>query len=98
MTRILLQALLLVLPLVLYWSYVRFVAEKKEDSKGTWDEAPLTLLLASGVVLVLMSFTYFALTTGVEPGSRYQPAQMKDGELIPGKMIPPEDADSEKDE
>ncbi len=92
MTRLLLQALLLVLPLILYWGYVRFVAEKKEESQGTWNEAPLTLLIASGIVLVLLSFVYFALTTGVEPGSRYQPAQMKDGELIPGKMIPPEDA------
>ncbi len=90
MIRILIWNLFLVsLPFLLYWGYISLVARNKAAKGSNWNEAPLALLLVAGVVLALSSLVYLALTTGFDPESAYHPAEYKDGELIPGRAIPP---------
>ncbi len=84
-------------PFLLYWGYISFVAHKKEERGGKWNEAPLALLLITGVALALASLVYLALTSGDDPGSAYRPAQYEDGKLIPGSVIPPSNPEAEPD-
>ncbi len=73
------QALLLVLPFLVYWGYVVLIAKKKDDSGGTWNEAPVTWLLTTGILLAIASFVYWGLTD-VEPTA------------VPGSRAPQEEA------
>lgn len=90
MIRSLLWPLFLVaLPFLLYWGYLTFATHMRADHGGSWNEAPFIWLLGAGVALMLTGLFVFGEKGSSEPGSVYVPAHTEDGELIPGKMLPP---------
>jgi len=94
MIRSILWPLLLVaLPFLLYWGYLTFASRMRADHGGTWDEAPFIWLLSAGVFLMLIVLFIFGDRQGNDPGSIYIPAHSEDGKLIPGKMLPPPEAE-----
>ena len=86
MRQIIFHLLLVFVPFILYWSYVAFVLRKKEETGGTWDDAPIARLLGSGLVLAIVSLVFVALNQGEKAGSVYEPAKVEDGELKPGRV------------
>ncbi len=56
------QLFFLALPFLLYWGFVVFVARRKADSGGIWNEAPITWLLSAGILLMIAGFAYWGLT------------------------------------
>ena len=56
------QIFFIVLPFILYWGYVVLVAKKRSDSGGTWNDAPITWLLAAGILMAVASLFYWGLS------------------------------------
>ena len=56
--------------------------------------APWIWLGAAGVVLAAAVLSFWALSTGGEPGANYQPPRVVDGKVVPGGFTEPADPDS----
>lgn len=80
--------LLFVFPFIAYGLYVS-VVRKVETEEDLSQGAPVYWLVISGLVLSLLGFLLTTTFTGSEPGGVYTPAQLRDGKLIPGKIIEP---------
>ena len=52
----------------------------------------IALALVVGVVLLMITLGWLAMTDGGAPDARYLPPRMIDGKIEPGRMIPPERA------
>jgi len=84
--RLLIDLFLFLLPFALYGLYWRFIgkAAAKDEAKAH----PWILLTASGLVLVILSFVWWALTEGASPEGVYVPAHVEDGVVVPGQFVP----------
>ena len=51
-------------------------------------DAPWVWLAAGGVTLAAAILVTWALTTGGDTSSTYQPAQVIDGKVVPGEIVP----------
>jgi Family of unknown function (DUF6111) len=86
MIRVVLVNLLLVMfPILLYFSYVYLRRQGRPDEQILSD-APIFWLLAAGVALMLASLILFGQWEGGAPGKHYVPPRMKDGVVIPGHV------------
>lgn len=93
MARILLIELILFsLPFVIWITYRGLLGRLKQQSGGTFDERPMQLLLIAGGALTLIGMGYFALTSGTRGDTVYVPAHMENGEIVPGRFVPREEA------
>lgn len=86
MIRKLLWTLLpFLLPFVAYAIY--WLLAKRAAARGKiWTDAPWYWLVASGLVLMIAALGASAFWGGAPPGSTYIPAQVKDGQIIPGRF------------
>jgi len=80
MTRILLHLLLLILPFVLYWFYLRYAQKTGKEIKTY----PLIPLLIIGGLLTIGTLFAFGDGRSAKPGDTYNPAVFKDGKIQPG--------------
>ena len=92
--RLLLDVVLFLLPFLLYAIYWRVlgyaVAQRKERAH------PWTFLTAAGLLLVILSFVWWGLTSGEPTTGAYVPPHLEDGEVVPGQFLPDQPApDSE---
>lgn len=83
--------LLLLLPSIIYFSYVFLARRKNTTGRQAVNDAPIIWLFISGIVLFLAGILYFATTSGGSPDSRYVPSVFKDGKLQPGRLVEPDD-------
>ncbi len=77
----------LVLPAALYVLYLYFAGRRARaggETPALWQQVPWTWLGLAGVFLAIVTFTAYALFGGADPGSRYDPARLIDGEIKPG--------------
>jgi hypothetical protein len=81
-----LDILLFLLPFALYGLYWRFIG--RAAAQGEAKAHPWILLTASGLLLVILSFFWWALTEGAAPEGVYVPAHVVDGEVVPGQFVP----------
>ena len=82
MSFILLRALLLVLPLALWFVWWRWRGRRMQTGRR---ETPWGLLGLSGVFLVLLSLVGSTLFDGGAPGSTYRPTRVDgDGGVVRG--------------
>ena len=81
--QILLHALPLLLPFIVYIGYV--VLARRAPKGKVWADAPWFWLAVAGLVLVIASFIALALFPGNEPGA-YVPPQVEDGVVVPGHL------------
>ncbi|MCW5751504.1 MAG: hypothetical protein KIT81_10200 [Alphaproteobacteria bacterium] len=81
MTRYLLQALLFLVPFIVYFGYLLLL--RRGEERG-WNTAPWTWLAVSGLLLVAASFLVLGLTDDSRPG-QYVPPRYIDGKLLPAE-------------
>jgi cytochrome bd-type quinol oxidase subunit 2 len=83
--RYLLHLAVLLLPLMVYVLYIRFV-RRRQETEPTWRETPWLWLMAAGLVLLTLSFLALGLVGGNPPGGVYVPPHVEDGKLVPGQV------------
>ena len=92
MIRIILQnIILLLLPTVLYFSYMYLRRggnrqDKAGNTTNVVDGAPLVLLFSIGAVLALGTMLYFVSFEQGQPGQNYTPPELRDGKIIREKF------------
>ena len=93
---VLLNLLLLLLPLVLYFSYV-YVRRRSMPNSEIVANAPIFWLLAAGTGLMLVGLVVLGQWESGELKGRYVPPRIEDGRIVPGHFEPPEENRSETD-
>lgn len=91
MIRLILTYLVpLVLPALGWYLWRLFAphARGRPGPKAAMAEAPWPWLGGAGVLLLGLTLGAFALLTGGSPGDVYQPPQLVDGEVVPGRHDP----------
>lgn len=87
MLRVVLEnVLLFFLPAVLYVVYVMLVRRTGASTTQILNEAPLVWLTVAGVVVIGLTFLFFGAKHEGAPGQAYEPAQYKDGKIVPGRV------------
>ncbi len=85
MIRIVIEnLLLLLLPTIIYFSYVFLTRGKTTTGRQALTDAPLLWLFVAGVMCSMVAIVFFISKSGGAPGDRYVPSVYKDGEVIPG--------------
>ena len=84
---------LLLLPLGIYAAYLTFVLRKRATQGADWNDAPITLLLVAGVLLVIASIFYFSLQDGTAPQGRWSPETRQDSGVFPQFNRPTDETD-----
>jgi hypothetical protein len=87
MIRIVIENLLLfITPTVIYVAYVYLTRRGQTSPQNILDEAPLIWLCAAGAALVVITLLAFGTYSGGKPGQAYEPPEMRDGKIVPGKL------------
>ena len=89
---IVINLLLLLLPTIIYFSYIYLRRQQAPDAELMAD-APIFWLLAMGAVLSLLVLIFFVDWTGNTPGGRYVAPRYEDGVIIPGHIEPNQPAE-----
>lgn len=88
----LLYILPIVLPSLMYICWVTFFHKPdKEGAPGKEKlvrEGPWFRLILAGLGLMIIGLAITAITGGTAPDGDYQAPYMKDGEIVPGQMVP----------
>lgn len=92
MLRIMLTYLIpLLLPVAAWFIWHKFFAKPPAPGEAAGpDQAPWLWLSLAGLVLMAASLGTFAVFSGNSPGAIYQPPEMIDGEIVPGRHVPAE--------
>lgn len=80
---------LVALPFVLYAAYA-YLTGRVDPERGVFASAPTFWLSVTGMVLAIGMLIWFAAFEGYDPGGRYVPAEIRDGQLVPGRIVPNE--------
>lgn len=80
--RYIVFAILLFLPLILYFLWASFVRRKKEETGGQWDDWPLTRLFLAGLALMGLALVIMRFTNEGQPPGDLVPDQYKDDRFI----------------
>lgn len=83
MIRVLTQAALFLAPFVAYGIYLWMTRSGVIDRKS-WPMPVVFWLTAMALLLMIGSFVLLAQFAGAPAGSQYTPAQLKDGQFVPG--------------
>lgn len=90
----LLYILPILLPSVMYFCWVAFVHKKGEhgpDKAALVREGPWFRLIFAGLGLMIIGLAITAITGGMSPEGQYQAPYVKDGKIVPGRMVPKEE-------
>ena len=87
------QALTILLPLLApTFLYIYLKNRKGTPIRVAAKDAPWVWLGAGGVALAAVLLTILALTSGGPTDSTYKPARFEDGRVVPGDIVPRDDA------
>lgn len=87
MIRVFIENLLLFLaPAVLYFSFALLTRKTTTPTAVVLNRAPLLMLSLLGASLVALVLSLFGNVGDGKPGQAYEPAQFKDGKVVPGRM------------
>jgi hypothetical protein len=79
----LLSLILLVAPLAAYAVWWRMTGRQPEVRPSV----RLLALIGAGIICALAGALVYGFSRGIEPGDRYQPAQIRGGEVVPGRGV-----------
>lgn len=82
---VLLNLLLFLLPLAIYVVIV-MMRRPGTSQDSLWRDAPLIALFSAGTILVVVVMVLFVSFSGAPKGGVYKPAEIRDGQLIPGHI------------
>ena len=91
---VLLNLLLLLTPVILYFAYV-YVRRRREPDLELMENAPIFWLLAAGVGLMLVGLVTLGQWESGGLEGRYVPPRIEDGQIVPGHFEPLEEKRSE---
>lgn len=80
---ILVNLLLLLLPLIIYFAYVYFRG-RSEPATDIVADAPIFWLLSGGALLVVIALMFLVHWDAAEPDAKYIPPRYQDGVIVPG--------------
>jgi hypothetical protein len=84
MLRIILTYLIpLIAPFVIYSLFVRITGRRNTEEAL---KTPWFWLVASGLILVVITLFAVALTTGSDPTGTYVPPRLEDGRIVPSQV------------
>ena len=83
--RIAFEFLLFLLPFALYGAYLRLA---KRDEEAPARAHPWTMLFASGLALVALSFLIWGYTEGEGEKGIYVAPHVENGRIVPGHVVP----------
>lgn len=87
MTRVVIENMMLfLLPSALYLSFAFLTRRADTSSAAVIGRAPILTLAALGAILVFTVLAVFGNAGNGKPGQAYEPAVLKDGKVIPGRM------------
>lgn len=86
--RILIDIILFLLPFFLYGLYWRYVLRAGDETRTI--VYPWTYLTAAGLLLVILSFVWWAITDTQSTDGVYVPPHVEDGVVVPGQFEQPE--------
>jgi hypothetical protein len=84
--KILFHGIPLLLPFLVYGTWMYMVRRKRDETGGLWDDAPWTWLLIGGFVLMIASLFAVGMLSGDDPDGTYVPPHVVDGTIVPGRM------------
>jgi len=90
---VLIQLILFFLPFAIWFGWRAILVRLKKVSGGTFDERPIQTLMIAGGALFMAGLIYAAFSSGERGEVVYIPAHMADGELVPGRYVPVEEAE-----
>lgn len=82
---ILVNLLFLLLPTIIYFSYVYLRSNGKVGEEAV-SNAPILWLLITGVILMLSTLFIFGKWEGSDPSKQYHPPVYRDGVIVPGHV------------
>lgn len=83
------QALTIILPLLApALIYIWLKSRNGAGVRAAMNSAPWPWLAGAGALLVCVLLVALALTSGGPPDSVYRPAQVIDGKVVPGEVVP----------
>ncbi len=82
---ILVNLLLLLVPTMVYFTYVYF-RRRSSPNDAIVADAPIFWLLAAGALLVMVALTFLAQWESIAPGGTYVPPHVEDGRVVPGHI------------
>lgn len=87
MIRVVIEIMLLfLLPTALYVSFALLTRGPETTSTAIISRAPVLMLAILGASLVSIVLSIFGNAGNGRPGQAYEPAVIKDGKVIPGRM------------
>jgi hypothetical protein len=84
--RLVYEILLFLLPFALYGIYWRLSGRDRADAAKR--RHPWALLFIAGLLLVIASFVWWALSAGEPREGVYVPPHVEDGRIVPGRVEP----------
>lgn len=93
--RILLQMVLFALPFIMFGVYRVAIAEAEQDGRKPW---PIRALFGAGLGLAVGGWLVLIVLDRIGGEPCYQPAEIVDGQIIPGEKIPCDAASVTADE
>lgn len=82
---VLINLFLLLLPFIIYFGYVYLLKEQTGDATPI-RTAPILVLFAIGVMLMMGAIAYFIQFSSGKPGQTYRPPVIEDGVIRPGHL------------
>ncbi len=86
MTRFIINFLFFLLPFLSYWIFVVVTRRMDKQPNREWADAPFGWLVVAGLGLGVASMVGLGYYTGADGYTTYEPAQVIDGEIVPGTM------------
>ena len=79
----------LLLPIAIYMGWL-FYARKRAKALGTGNpkarDAPWSIMLMSGLGVMILAMVILGVWSGEKPGGTYLPSHVEDGEIVPGRV------------
>lgn len=84
--RLLFDIVLFLLPFFLYGMYWKAIGRAAAQDSARVH--PWTILTASGLVLVILSFVWWSFVSDETTEGTYIPPHLENGEVVPGAFVP----------
>jgi len=82
---ILLELVLFLLPFIGYAFYLYF-SRIDPTKRQSWVDSPIYWMAIGGLLLMIAGFVLTATFSGAPTDASYKPAQLRDGEIVPGHI------------